>query len=252
VSGARRAGARPPVPALLLCAALLAAALLSACAQPGAAEVVPIKQPLPAQESLHYRLLDPNGRQMGSALVSIRSENGALVLSQNYTDDQNHTDAGSVTVDPASMRPQSAHRDVNTADVHSTLDVTYRGDSVTAVAHDAATGKEQRHLAKITASSYDDQESFFLLRTLDFTAGYSVRFGVVVVDVTTGTISRALGTARVLGTTDIQLNGATHHAWEVQLSGAGVTNTAWYDSDAARTLLRYTSGRGSTIELMPQ
>lgn len=252
MSGARRAGARTPLPALLLIAALASAALLSACAQPGTAEVVPIKQPLPTQESLHYRLLDPNGRQMGSAVVSIQPIDGGLQLSQSYTDDQNHTDNGWVTVDAAGMKPQSAQRAISTADARSEIEVTYTGGSVTSLAIDGNTGKERSHQAKVTSGSYDDQESFFLLRTLDFTAGYSVRFGVVVVDASTGTISRALGTAHVLGTTDIQLNGGTVHAWEVQLTGAGATNTAWFDSGPARTLLRYTSSRGSTIELMPQ
>lgn len=250
MSGARRAGARSTIPALLLTVALsFAAVLLSACAQAGTAEIVPIKQPLPAQESLNYRLLDPDGNQIGTALVSIRSENGALVLEQRYTDQQQHTDDGAVTVDPASMQPRSAHRVLRTADVSATLDVTYGGGAVTAVAND---GQEHRQRATVAASAYDDLESFFLLRTLEFTPGYTVQFGIVVIDAAKGTISRALGTAHVLGTTDIQVGGASYHTWEVQLTGAGATNTAWFDSGPERRLIRYTSGRKTTIELVPQ
>ncbi|MHB8575785.1 MAG: DUF3108 domain-containing protein [Dehalococcoidia bacterium] len=242
----------PRVPARLLrcleAAALGLAGLgLVACASPGTAQVVRISKPLPPQEALNYDLLDTNGHQLGSAVVSLRQAGDALVLSQNYTDLQQHTDSGAVTVSAATMAPRSAHRELNTGSVRSTLDVTYSSGKVTSMVTD---GKDVRHTAAVTSSSYDDQESFFLLRTLDFTPGASVRFGIVVVDAAKGTISRALGAARVEGMTKITMHGRQFSAWQVQLTGAGTTNTAWYDAgDPNRRMLRYINGRQTQLEL---
>ncbi|HEY7296191.1 MAG TPA: hypothetical protein VH916_14190, partial [Dehalococcoidia bacterium] len=100
-----------------------------------------------------------------------------------------------------------------------------------------------------TNSTYDDQESFFLLRTLPFTPGYTTQFAIVVTDATRGTISRALATAHVVGMTTAKVGDQNPAAWEVQLSAAGATNTAWFDTGPQRTLLRYDNSGQTRIEL---
>lgn len=230
-----------------LLAVVVALPLLAACGSAGSPQAAPIAQPLPAQESLAYNLLDTNNSTIGTATVSIATQGSNLVLRQLYTQDGNQTDDGSVTVDAATMRPQSATRVVNTTDIKSTLNVAYSGSTVTAVVHDDS---EHKHSETIDPkTTYDDREAFFLLRTLKFEPGYTVRYGIVASDLTQATISRALGTARVVGQTNIRVGGKLFHAWEVQLTAAGATNVAWFDSDPTRRLLRYANSRSTSIEL---
>lgn len=232
-----------PLPAallLLLCA-------LTACAATDTVAAITISQALPDQEALTYTLLDRHNTKIASAQFAIQRQGDGVVLTQQYTDLSGHTDNTTVTADAATLAPRSAQHTIDTGATQSALVVTYAGGKVSAVA--TSGGKQRRHEAKLATGSYDDRESPFLLRTLQFSAGYSARFGSVIVDPATATISRALATARVLGTTTVKLGDKSFKAWEVQLSAAGRTNTAWFESDPGRRLLRYTFGGETTIEL---
>ena len=243
--GVRFTGSR--LNCLLLLMFVLSLAALSACASSDSVAPLTISQPLPDQESLTYTLLDRQNSKIASAQFGIQRQGDALVLTQLYTDLSGHTDNTTVTVDAATLAPRSAQHAIDSATTQTALVVTYIGGKLSAVA--SAGGKQRRHEAKLLAGSYDDRESPFLLRTLPFSAEFTARFGSVIVDPTTATISRALATARVLGTTTMKLGDKSFKAWEVQLSAAGRTNTAWFDSGPGRRLLRYTFGGETTIEL---
>ena len=232
---------------LLLIAFLLSFVGLTACASSDSVAPLTISQPLPDQESLTYILLDHQNSKIASAQFGIQRQGDALVLTQLYTDLSGHTDNTTVTADAATLAPRSARHTIDTGATQTALVVTYIGGKLSAAA--STGGKQRRHEAKLLAGSYDDRESPFLLRTLPFTAEFTARFGSVIVDPTTATISRALATARVLGTTTVKLGDKNFKAWEVQLSAAGRTNTAWFDSGPGRRLLRYTFGGETTIEL---
>lgn len=234
---------------LLLVGATALAAI--ACESTAALVPVQIRQALPEQESLSYNLLDSRGAKIGTAAIMIQRQGDSLALSQSYTDLQQHTDIGLVTVDSATMAPQHAHREIHTAGATNVLDVTYSGGSVNTVAV-SGNGKDQSHQATISPATYDDAEVFFLMRTLEFTQGYTARFNLVVVDAGKGTISRAAATARVNGTEAITVNGKSFKAWQVELNGAGATSTAWYDTAPDRKLLRYNNARATSIELAGQ
>lgn len=224
---------------------MLMALFAAACGSAAATQVLTIKQRLPDQESLAYNLVDDKGTKIGSATVSIQRDGDSLVLRQNYTDLQQHTDSRSVTVEPATLKPQRSHRELRDANTQATVDVTYAAGTASAVAND---GHGHRHQATVTAGSYDDQEVFFLMRTLEFTLGYTAQFGDVVV-ANDGTINRATASVRVNGTTNITVGGKSFKAWEVQLTAAGATSTAWYDTSPGRRLLRYANARRTAIEL---
>jgi hypothetical protein len=221
---------------------------IAACSSTDNAQPVAIKQPLPAPESLNYTLLDVQNAKIGTAQVSIQNQATTLLLSQVYTDLAGHIDSGTVTVDAATLHPISAHRELKTASIDSTLDVTYSDSKVATTV--VTGGRTTKHEETITPNStYDDQEAFFLLRTLDFTPGNTVHFAIVVSDASKGTISRALATARVVGKSQIKVGGKPFDAWQVQLTGAGATNTAWFDSAPSRRLLRYFNSRETSLEL---
>ncbi len=231
-----------------LLAALLSVAFAAACASSDEARPVRIAQPLPDQETLQYTLLDRNGQQIGGATLSIQQQGATLTLGQQYTDLSGHTDTLSTTVDAATLLPVAAQRTIDSGDVQSTLKVQYSSGQVTA----AVTSGGTTHNASetiTTNSTYDDQESFFLLRTLPFTPGYTTQFVLVVTDATHGTISRALATAHVVGMTTAKVGNRNPAAWEVQLTAAGATNTAWFDTSPARRLLRYDNSGQTRIEL---
>jgi len=53
----------------------------------------------------------------------------------------------------------------------------------------------------------------------------------------------------VNGTTNISVGGKSFKAWEVQLTVAGATSTAWYEEGPDRRMLRYANSRQTAIEL---
>src|SRR5579883_295252 len=107
---------------------------LVACSSVAKTAPLQVAQPLPDNETLTYSLLDSQNRPLGTAEVAISRQGGSLVLGQRYTDQQGHTDDGRVTVDAATLRPQSATRQIQTADVHATEQTTYQGNTVSTVA----------------------------------------------------------------------------------------------------------------------
>ena len=243
MTGSSRSGRRP---LRLLLFALSVLVLATACAATTNAQPVPIKQPLPERESLAYNLLDDKGARIGTASVSIARDGDGLVFQQRYADLQQHTDQRSVTVDAATLAPRQARREIHAVNLNSTVAITYAPDSVSSVASD---GREHRHEAKVATGTYDDQEVFFLMRALDFSPGYSAQFADVIV-ANDGTISRASATATVQKQTTVQLSGKSFTAWEVQLTAAGATSTAWYEAAPTRRLLRYTTSRQTSIKLV--
>lgn len=226
---------------------LLLPLLLLGCSSAAKTAPLQISQPLPDSETLSYSLLDSQDKPLGTAEVTINRQGGSLVLAQRYTDQQGHTDDGRVTVDAATLRPQSATREIQTADVHATEQTTYQGNTVSTVAND---GTEHRHSATITNATYDDQESFFLMRAVNFSAGDVTNIALVVVDTAKGTISRAAASIRVQGKTTISVGGKSFDVWQVQLAGAGTSNTAWFEVAPGRRMLRYSNSRGTVLELM--
>ncbi len=243
-------GAAPRSRRILTILAVFTSILFCIACDAGAVALpITIRQPLPAKESLSYSLLDSDGAKIGTAIISIQRQGDSLVLGQDYTDLQQHTDSGSVTVNGTTMAPLQAHREIHTATANSVLDVTYSGTTVSTI----ATGNSvQRHEAKVTTATYDDAEIFFLMRTLEFTQGYTAHFNLVVVDTSRGTISRATASVRVNGTETITVAGKSYKAWQVALSGAGANSTAWYDTAPDRKLLRYNNSRQTSIELADQ
>ncbi len=234
------------MPAFLAIVIVLVAFAGVACESSSATAPIQIRQPLPDEESLAYNLVDSSHARIGSAMLAIQRNGDSLVLSQSYSDLNNHTDNGSVTVDRSLLTPQKANREIHTASVNSRVDVTYTANAVSTVAND---GSEHRNQANITPATYDDQEDVFLMRTLEFTQGTTAHFNLVVVDASKGTISRAAAGVRVNGTQTITLGGKSIKAWQIELTGAGATSTAWYDTTAQRRLLRYDNPRGTSIEL---
>jgi hypothetical protein len=220
--------------------------ILSGCAESVTTQVVPVAQPLPQQEEARYFVLDGEGNQQGTAVLRITPEGEQARLSLEYDFGPGKTDNGMAIVRRESIRPVRSERTVIDGDERYVSRATYNGK----VSVEIDDGKRVRtREAEISESSYDNISALFLWRVLDHSVGTEVRYVNVVVDPKRGTISRALGTAEVIGREEVRLPSGTVQAWRVEFRSAGITNTAWYRADASRALVRYEIARGPVLVL---
>lgn len=234
-------------PARLLVLLLAVTALVAACGERVTTQVVPVARPLPEREEAHYRLLDSKGGQVGTAVLTIAPEGDGLRLGIAYDFGAAKTDTGSASVRRDSMKPLRAERVVVDGERRYVTRAEYGAAGVTVALEDGRRTRERK--AELSEAAYDNLESLFLWRTLDQSVGTEVSYVNVVVDPRRGTISRALGTARVVQREEVRLAAGPVQAWRVEFRSAGVTNTAWYRADGARTLVRYEITRGPTLVL---
>lgn len=243
--------ANSPVGRARVVLALLLPALLllgASCGENVTTQVVPVAQQLPAQrEVTRYRMVDSKGADIGSAVLSSVPDGDTLTLGIAYDFGQGRTDNGTVIVRRDSMRPVNAERVVTDGERQYVTRAAYTDRDVTVRLDDPRRPKERR--ADLSETAYDNLESLFLWRTLDFSTGTQVRYVNVVIDPRGGTISRALGAVEVLGREEVRLSSGPVQAWRVQFRAAGVTNTAWYRADAGHLLVRYEITRGPTLIL---
>lgn len=232
---------------LLLAAVAACALFVAGCGSTVTTQVVPIQTPLPVAEEAVYRVEDSDGRQIGSAVLTIATDGAESRLTQDYDFGEGQIDRSSVVVDRASMRPRSSERMVIDETWKYRTAANYDEDSV-AVTFEGERGERQREAA-ISETAYDNLESLFLWRTIAMGAGEAVSYVNVVVDPKRGTISRALGTVEVSGREEVRLPSGTVEAWRIDFRSAGVTNHAWYAVDGDRRLVKYQIQRGPTLVL---
>ncbi len=226
---------------------LLLAGVVSACGESVTTQVVPVAQPLPEREGARYRLLDNKGAQVGTAVLTIAAEADGLRLGIAYDFGADKTDTGSVSVRRDSIKPLRSERVVVDGERRYVTRAEYGGSGVTVTLDDGR--RTRARTADLSEAAYDNLESLFLWRTLDQSVGTEVSYVNVVIDPRRGTISRVLGAARVVRREEVRLPSGPVQAWRVEFRSAGVTNTAWYRADGARTLVRYEITRGPTLVL---
>ncbi|MGI8550195.1 MAG: hypothetical protein ACR2PL_05245 [Dehalococcoidia bacterium] len=222
----------------LLCVLLTAATLCGLACRPGTtSQVVPIAAPLPVQERARYRIESDTGQKLGEAILSIENGGGALTFTTHIELSNGNTNDGRTVVEPPTLRPRSVDRSVTLSGHRIDLHEVYSVDGVTSTLENGSSVRT--HVQKLPESAYDDQESLFLWRTLQFATGYTVHYVNVLFDARGGTISRPLGTAHVAFRERIRLPTGNADAWRVEFSAAGLANTAWYEDSPGRRLLKY-------------
>lgn len=227
---------------------ILVGLLLSGCAPEVTTRTVAVVQPLPRQETARYRLFDTKGALIGSAVLTIEPEGDDARLGLVFEEERTGlTDSSSIVVLRQSMRPLRWQRSVVEGDRRYITTGEYTAQAVSVSLEDGA--RARRREAEISDTTYDNIGSVFLWRTMDHSVGTEVRYVNVVVDPKRGTISRALGTAEVIGREEVRLPSGPVQAWRVAFRSAGVTNTAWYRADAGHALVRYEVMRGPTLIL---
>jgi hypothetical protein len=236
---------RPPLRALP--ALLIAILFAAACGESVSTQVIPIARPLPEREEARYRILDDDGNNIGSAVLTIAPETDGLRLGLAYDFGAQRTDTGSVVVQRESMKPLRVERVVVDGERRYTLTAQYGDDEVTATLDDGRRPRERS--AELSDSAYDNLEALYLWRTIDHGVGTELRYINVVIDPRRGMISRVLGTVEVIGREEIALPSGRVDAWKIEFRSAGVTNVAWYRADSSRLLVRYEISRGPTLVL---
>jgi hypothetical protein len=226
---------------------VLLALTLAGCGEDTVTEVVPIAQPLPEREQARYRLLDREGRQVGTATLTIAPDGDDLRLGVAYEFSAQRTDIGSVVVRRQTLKPAREERTVVDGEKRYVTRAEYQGLEVSVTFDDGRRPVTRK--ASLTETAYDNLETLFLLRAMEHKLGVEVRYVNVVIDPLRGTISRTLATAHVIGREEVPLPSGPVQAWRVEFRSAGVTNTAWYRADDTRTLVRYAITRGPTLVL---
>lgn len=225
-------------------------AVALACGSSLTTQVVPIAFKLPSPEQSRYRIQSDAGKDLGEAMLTTRANGDVLQLGIHVQASNGSTNDALVSVDAGTLEPQSVERSDTLAGHRYDLHQVYAKGTLTVTLQDGATTHE--HSQKLPESAYDDQESLFLWRSLDFTPGYTVHYISVVVNPQTGEISRPTAQAHVDFRETIRIPAGSFTAWKVEFSAAGFVNTAWYEDGPQRRLLEYSiPAQGVTYYLEP-
>jgi hypothetical protein len=195
-------------------------------------------------ESLQYDLVLQDGKIYGHCLLEVvpNADSTALTrLNRTCGDGQNHDD-GSVLVDPKSLQPTSAHREVVQADKNDrwTYDTAYNPPKVTFTANtNGNIHTADRELAKPTKDSpdpgyYDDESLLWLVRGVDLRDGYEGSYQNV--NASTGRVFTV--DLKVGAPEQVKVKGGEFSAWKVRIRTSSVTNTVWVETAAPHRVIK--------------
>ena len=234
--------------AAILAPLLLAAACKSDDACPTCTDIV-TTIPWSAPESHTYRLKDGD-KDRGQAVLSVKQDGDRLVFTQSFTDDKNNSDESSVTVDGATLKPQSSTRTVIDSELRKLAETSYE---------DVETGKcSSGRIANIKQStfkppsaekadstrssplcvpdhSYDNDTSLFIWRTIKFEKGYIVSYRTVLAN----RRSTQMVTLNVREQVKVETSAGEVDAWVVDIQADTRTQRAWFAATPDHRLLRY-------------
>lgn len=216
---------------------LIVALFANGCRQSVSTQIVPIAFSLPRDERLTYRIQTDTEVNLGRVELSVAASGSTLKFSTLIDAGGGRMNSSEVLVDLVTLLPLRVRRTVSEGGRNFQVQERYDG-GVLMVNEQGSTGEHHRR-QRLPESAYDDQESLFLWRTLQFTPGYTVRYVDVVVNPETGAISRPVGTVHVAFKEQIQLPQGPVTAWKVEYGAAGFQNIAWYEDGPLRRLVKY-------------
>ncbi len=195
--------------------------------------------PWTAAETARYRLLEGDDLR-GSGELRIESQGQLLILTQKFEfPSENLRDEVSTVVDAATLRPSRVERIINGPQGERRCRAEYGGNMVT-VEQRAEDDKRTDRFA-VPSRSYDSWSDLFLWRTLAFGEGYESTYA----DVLSCTLTKPQVLSVVLkvkGLETVTVPEGAFQAWRLEIRSGGRTQKAWYENDAARTLIRYDNG----------
>lgn len=212
-------------------------AVFTACAgtqgNSGPTQDIVSSVPFKAGEETHYVLQDTHGNEKGTGVLSVEpGSDGGLALVLRYESGPN-TDEATVTVDAATLKPRTLHREIHSDSSQQVLDGEYRDDVVQITQR--TDGNERSNPLRLKANSYDNDSSLFLWRAITFSDGYQARYNTVI----TNRRQVSAVTLKVTGRESVEVPAGTFDAWRLEISSGGVTQTAWIADRPDRLLVKY-------------
>jgi len=228
-------------------ARLVALALLvatTACAEEGGVTTQDIVAAIPWSEGeapLVYTITD-GGRERGQATLSIKRDDGRVLLEQSSSDDEGNSDVSVVTADPATLKPFAMTRTVINEDERAVVEATYEAEIVRIKQTnyeppDATTPDNTReNPLRLPEHGYDNHSSLFLWRTITFEEDHTVTYTTIV----SNRRETQEVTLTVVGRDQVETPAGQFEAWHVKIEGEeGGAQDAWYATSPDHRLLVY-------------
>lgn len=218
--------------------------------------------PWSAPESLAYELKQ-NDTVQGTTTLSIERKDADFVLTQATKAPSGvNSDISVITADASTLKPKSATRTIIDSKQKTLLEVTY-----TDVSASQCSSKRQAKIKQsvfsppgaakpdsvrsnplcLPANSYDNDESLFIWRTIDFRKGAQVTYTTV----TAGRRDTHLVTLTVTGQEKVTVPAGTFDAWRVEVASERSRQQAWFATTPDRRLLQYVNNQGQSFVLQP-
>jgi len=200
-------------------------------------------------EHLAYVLLDDEQQEtIGRGVLSVSEQGGQWVLSQSFEDDDGNTDESVLLTEPETLRPVRSVRSLYDAggDERRTVDAEYGvlddGDYGVRIrqrvfdpASDDEPSSTRCNPLRVPESSFDNDSSLFLWRTLPFEDGLEVQYTASIPNRRTTRIV----TLVVREPERIETPAGTFDAWHVFILAEGQSHDAWFEVDAPHRMVKY-------------
>lgn len=197
----------------------------------------------------HTYKLQRDDKDLGTTVLSVETNGGNFVLKQASTDDKGNSDTSSITVEQATLKPISGHREVTDKDQRRVLDSAYAGTDKDCSAKivvqleqnvykppDASDPDSTRkNPLCVPEHAYDNDSSLFLWRTITFEKGYQTSYKTVLTNRRTTQIIDIL----VREQQRVSVPAGDFDAWLVEITAERTTQRAWFATTPDHRLLEY-------------
>ncbi len=199
---------------------------------------------LPAPD--HYRVLDRDDKEIGTADFQIEKSGEFIRLTQHYdVPDKGYVNDSVVIADPETLLPSSSSYTLTGPNGTLTCDAGYSAGQVSA--HRVGQDEERTDLLDVPAIAYDSWADLFLWRTIDFSPGYETDYADVL-SCTLDRLQKISVKLKVKGQERVTVPAGDYDVWRLEIDSGGETQTAWYSTDPLHVLVKYDNG-SDTFEL---
>jgi hypothetical protein len=204
--------------------------------------------PFSGAESHTYKL-QRDDKEIGKTVLSIEPSGSTFVLKQESSDDSGNADTSSVTVDQATLKPVSGHREVVDSGQRRVLDTAY--EAIDKDCSSKLVVKLKQEVFKPAAAekpdstrsnplcvpqhAYDNDTSLFLWRAIKFEKGYVASYQTVLTNRRTTQVIDLL----VKDQQRVSTPAGDFDAWLVEITAERTTQQAWYATTPDHRLLKY-------------
>ncbi len=249
-------------PAIAL--ALVAGLLLAGCSSVGpSAETTDIFEAVAwaGGEELDYRVVNSEGDNLGTGVLTATVESGLIALRQSYRETDTPEgleplqDDVIVWVNASTFRPERGERAAvsrNDDDESQTEHWSWTygrdedGDPVITVIHDDGDGDPSERTLRLRDHYYDNESSLWLWRSIDLTEEHEAFY------VSVNALERNQQTVnlRVPQTETVTVPAGEFEAYRLLFRNGRAVRTAWVEAAEPHRVLRWDNG-SSILELLP-